>query len=658
MRVKEKRIFVGDFETTVFSGQTRTDVWASAFVELFDDNVTVVGCIEDSLKFLIDLNSEVVCYYHNLKFDGMFWLSYLKNNPDFTEASYIDVDEEIGEIVKFYDTKNMPDNSYSYLISSMGTWYFLKIKVNGKIIELRDSLKLLPFSVKEIGKSFETKHKKTDIEYTGYRYPNCPISDEELEYIKNDVLVVKEALEIMYNEGHKKMTIGSCCLNEFKKPYHLKEWKSLYPDLTTFPLDPEIYGSKTIFDYVEKSYRGGWCYLVEGKENKVFKNGITLDVNSLYPSVMHSESNNRYPIGKPNVYEGRHIPNYIRDGELNERYYYFIRFKCKFKLKDGFLPTLQIKHNMYYKPREMLKSIDFYLAKEKKYVPYIIGENGVKIEAKPTLTMTQTDYILFKKHYNLYDVEFLDAMEFGSTIGEFDNYINHYKEIKLNSKGAKRTLAKLFLNNLYGKMATKPASDYKIAYLNEDGSIGFFNQIANDKVAGYMPIGAAITSYARAFTITAAQKNFYGADKAGFIYADTDSIHCDLPIEKINGVVLHDKDFLCWKLENEWDEGIFVRPKTYLEKTGNNYDIKCAGMPERCKMLFIESIEHPFPIKLDELDDKRKKLYSSLTLKEKSFIAKKRSITDFKSGLSIYGKLIPKNIAGGTLLVTTEYTIK
>ena len=29
------------------------------------------------------------------------------------------------------------------------------------------------------------------------------ITDEEMEYIKNDVLVLKEALEFMFVEGHK-----------------------------------------------------------------------------------------------------------------------------------------------------------------------------------------------------------------------------------------------------------------------------------------------------------------------------------------------------------------------------------------------------------------------------------------------------------------------
>lgn len=57
------------------------------------------------------------------------------------------------------------------------------------------------------------------MEYKGFRYPNCPITDEERHYIENDVLVLKEALEICMNEGHDKLTVGSSCLSEFKSHF-------------------------------------------------------------------------------------------------------------------------------------------------------------------------------------------------------------------------------------------------------------------------------------------------------------------------------------------------------------------------------------------------------------------------------------------------------
>lgn len=40
--------------------------------------------------------------------------------------------------------------------------------------------------------------KERDREYTGYSYAGYEITEEEQKYIANDVLVVKEALETMF----------------------------------------------------------------------------------------------------------------------------------------------------------------------------------------------------------------------------------------------------------------------------------------------------------------------------------------------------------------------------------------------------------------------------------------------------------------------------
>ena len=215
MKQREYRYFMGDFETTVYKGQVNTEVWASALVELFSDKVTILHSITETFDYLVSLNCNVVVYYHNLKFDGAFWLSYLLVDKKFTQAYDKIGDKETD--VKWKQQFKMFNNTFKYSISDRGTWYSIIVKVKNHFIEIRDSLKLLPFSVKRIGESFGTKHKKLDMEYTGFRYAGCEITKEEQEYIANDVLVVKEALEIMFKQGHNKLTIGSCCLEEYKK---------------------------------------------------------------------------------------------------------------------------------------------------------------------------------------------------------------------------------------------------------------------------------------------------------------------------------------------------------------------------------------------------------------------------------------------------------
>lgn len=650
MKARKYRYFACDFETTVYENQDHTEVWAAGISELFTDRVEVFHSIVDFFDYLKSENSNIIAYFHNLKFDGNFILSYLIKDLGFSQ-SIIPTNDEATEFYKTPTTK-MENNSVSYNISDMGQWYTITVKLNNRIIEFRDSLKLLPFTLKRIGESFGTKHKKLEMEYKGYRYAGCEITDEEISYIKNDVYVLKEALEIMFSEGHDKLTIGACCLSEFKNIITKELYDEIFPDVYEMPLDSSIFGTETIGDYIRKAYRGGWCYLVKGKENKIFTNGTTADVNSLYPSMMHSQSGNIYPIGTPIFWEG----NYVPEEAIGNNKYFFVTIRTRFYIKPNYLPFIQIKNNLQYRSNESLETSDYYDKKTGKYYTKTVDPFGNISDTKLTITMTQTDYILFLEHYNTVDFEILHGCYFNAYSGIFDDYIDKYKQIKTTTKGAKRELAKLFLNNLYGKMAASKDSSYKYAFVKEDKSLGFQSVISKDKTPGYIPVGAAITSYARNFTIRAAQANYHGKNKRGFIYADTDSIHCDLKPEEIKGIKVHPTDFCAWKLESGWDKAIFARQKTYIEhitiEDGNTIEkpynnIKCAGMPDKCKILLNYSLTGTKPENIEDY-----------TIPEQIFLQEKRSYEDFKLGLIVPGKLRPVRINGGVLLVDTTYEMR
>ena len=343
--------------------------------------------------------------------------------------------------------------------------------------------------------------------------------------------------------------------------------------------------------------------------------------------------------------------------------YFFIRIKTKFYLKKGKLPFIQIKGNMLYKGTESLQTSDVFDKVTGKYYDKYIDIDGNTCDTRVELTLTMTDYFLILEHYELVDFEILDGCYFYSEVGIFDEYIDKYAKIKMTSKGARRTLAKLFLNNLYGKMASSTDSSFKLAYVKDDNSIGFINITAKDKEAGYIPVGSAITSYARNFTIRAAQANYHGIEEHGFIYADTDSIHCDLPPEQITGIKVHETDFCAWKLESCWDRAIFTRQKTYIEhvthedlqKIENPYNnIKCAGMPQRCKDLFELSMSG----KAVYEDYKENTPVNRFLFNQVTHEAIVRTFDDFKIGLNVPGKLIPKRIDGGVLLVETTYQMR
>lgn len=641
MKARKFKIYACDFETTVFKGQTFTEVWSACFCELYKKDVKIMHSIEDFFNYFFSLNENIKMYFHNLKFDGSFILSYLLKDLKYEQA-YEKMNGD-GSVVRWLETKDMKNNSIKYSISEMGQWYYIIVKKNNKIIEIRDSLKLLPFSLESIGKSFDTEHKKLKMKYEGYRYAGCEITPEEQQYIKNDVLVLKEGLEIMFNEKHDSLTIGSCCLNEYKTIMTKPLIERLFPNITEYSINVPV-EFKNADEYVRKSYKGGWCYLKKGCENTIYNNGTTADVNSLYPSVMHSESGNYYPVGLPTFWSGNYIP------EIAKEKYYFIRIKTRFYLKKGFLPCIQVKNTYRYKSTEWLETSDFYDKKTNKYYKKYLDINGNEQNTQVILTLTMTDFELIKEHYNLIDFEILDGCYFDKEIGLFDEYINKYKKIKLSSKGAKKTLAKLYLNNLYGKTATNTDSSFKVAYIKDDLSLGFYGVYACDKKPFYIPVGSAITSYARNFTIRAAQKNYNN-----FMYADTDSIHCNCSPNEIKGIRVDDKNFLCWKLESCWDEGLFVRQKTYIEHiVAENlqsidkpyYNVKCAGMPEPCKQLFLKSIGEDINIDDFNINDDAK-----------NFLKKKRTIKDFKVGLCVPLKLRPVQINGGVVLTETFYTM-
>ena len=645
------KTFIADFETTVYDGQEDTEVWASALADIDDieDNVFVFHSIGETLDYIKFLDEDCTLYYHNLKFDGNFWLWYLIHELNFKQG--YDVLDDGTFVMK--KPKDLDNNEVVYCISDMGQWYTVDFKYRGHKITLKDSLKLLPFSVKKIGKDFKTKHQKLEMEYKGKRYAGCNITDEELQYIKNDVLVMKEALIIMFSEGHNKLTIGSCCLAEYKKILGKYDFEKDFPRLDEIHLDPVDFGVDNADAYIRKSYKGGWCYLVEGANDRIYTKGTTADVNSLYPSMMHSQSGNIYPHGKPCFFKGEPPAKAL----LPNRYY-FIRIRTRFYLKRGKLPFIQIKGNPRYKSTEMLTTSDYKDRKTGEYHKTFTDRNGVVHDSIVELTLTCTDWKLMQEHYDLVDLEILDGCWFFARKGMFDEYIDIYKKIKMESKGAQRQIAKLFLNNLYGKLATSPISSFKVAFLKDDESLGYHIQCESDKDPVYIAAGSAITSYSRNFTIRAAQANYHGADKRGFKYADTDSIHCDLDPDEIKGIKVDDNDFCCWKLESNWDKAIFVRQKTYIEHITHEdrkpiekpyYNIKAAGMPQTCKDLLNISLEGAKKEDIEKYKDDKEKL---------DFITKKRTMLDFKTGLTISGKLTPKCIKGGVILEETYFTLR
>lgn len=651
-------IYAADFETTVYSGQAFTEVWSSAFcpvrtksqqrkksVPPCQANCIVHHSIDDSYTWLMmNFNYDIILYYHNLKFDGSFWVDFLLKH---------------GWTYCRREKKSDPKNPFTFetCISDLGMWYYIKLYFIDHVVEIRDSLKLLPMSLDKIGKSFKTRHQKLSMTYEGKRYAGCEITPNELNYICNDVIVLAEALEEMFKRGHNQLTIGSCALSEYKKSIPTMMYKSIFPNLQQIEL-PKDYGAENADQYIRKAYRGGWCYADQRRTGTRQGLGCTADVNSLYPSMMQSDSGNYYPIGLPHFFKG--MPPMEITG--NPEIYYFLRFSCSFTIKDNYLPFVQIKNSPFYPGTEMLiNSRPWFGGKQYDYINELITEQCYNDIV--TLTMTCKDFDLFCEHYHVDNLTYLDGVWFHAKIGIFDDYINKYAELKQKSTGAERAICKLFLNSLYGKLSSSNDSSYKRPVLYADKVI--YQEVEEYKKQPlYIAAGSAVTSYARCFTIRAAQKNY-----DSFCYADTDSIHCVCRPEELKGVPVDPVKFNHWKIESTWDYAYFVRQKTYIEHVIQEdeknctpyYNIKAAGLPDRCKDLFIEGMTQT---------EEQRKQHSTRVLntpesmsygpeyQKDVFLSQIYTVEDFKPGLIIPGKLVPFRIPGGIVLKESLFTIR
>lgn len=153
------------------------------------------------------------------------------------------------------DKKEAKDKTFTTLISDFGvfyqiTIYFKKTNSYTKKVTILDSLKIIPFSVKVIAKSFGLQESKLEIDYQKERSKNHTLTAEEKEYIKNDVVIVAKALNVLFNEGLVQMTQGSNALHDFKKMKNKRAYGHFFPEL------PE-----DIDEDIRKAYKGGFTYL-------------------------------------------------------------------------------------------------------------------------------------------------------------------------------------------------------------------------------------------------------------------------------------------------------------------------------------------------------------------------------------------------------------
>ena len=576
MAIKNQRL-VADFETTTDPGDLR--VWATCAVDIDSLDVVHLGSdIEGFFEYL--KNKNIRGYFHNLKFDGEFILADLERNGYTYVTGVHDDGPRKGE------RKALQSMEYTALITDDGLWYSLEVmfnridKTHYHKVTFYDSLKKLPFKAAKIAKDFELEVSKGSIDYRKHRPKGYVMTDDEKEYIITDCRIIARALKIQFSEGLTRMTNAGDAMGYYKEVVGRGNFEKRFPVLPV-ELDANI----------RKAYKGGFVYLNPKYKGAEGLQGKQYDVNSLYPWAMYDQL---LPYGYPVFFTGKPV-------DIDQYPLYIVRLKCTFRVKTGFIPMLQLKNTGRYAETEYLTTSEY-------------KQGNYTVNDPVEMTLTSVDLKLFREHYDVDDLTYLDGFRFKGMAGLFRGYIDHWMKVKETTTGAKRQLAKLQLNSLYGRFALSTKARKKKPYLDEDEIIHFDYGDYEEREPVYTAVACFITAYARDKTIRSAQAHY---DR--FIYADTDSLKL-VGYDEPEGLEIHPTMLGAWKDEGDFDNSKWIRAKTYMTTVNGKTKVTCAGMPDNVK----EQVTYE----------------------------------NFRPGSTFNGKLMPRRYPGGIILEDTTFTIK
>lgn len=388
-------------------------------------------------------------------------------------------------------------------------------------IEFRDSYILSGYNLESLADNL-VKHKNKkligNLDYSLIRHHNTDITDEELEYMENDVTIIlnyiNEQIEQygniikipLTNTGRVREYVKhKCYYNEGKSKYKSSKskrnnYRFIMENLTL---------EKDEYLKLKRTFMGGFTHSNPINTDKVLQGVHSIDFISSYPSVMIAE---KFPMGKG------FTPS--KDEILKNGYdYYMNNFCCVLNIS-----VQNLKNEFVY---------DSYLSESKcKMEGDKLINNGRVFSAEYLNTyMTDVDYTIFKRCYKWDRIEIHDIICYPKGYLPkpiIESILTLYQD-KTSLKGVKGKeveylLSKGMLNATYGMTVTDIVKD-EITYTNEWGvePVSLETEIENYNTKKsrflFYPWGVWVTAYAR-------RNLWLGilSFKEDYIYSDTDSI--------------------------------------------------------------------------------------------------------------------------------------
>ena len=637
---KHVKHMTGDFETCKTPDLSDVRVWAWGLADIDNYNFEHGTTIDGFMNRILSNNDILDIGFHNLKFDGNFIIPQLyKMGYKYLDGKTFRQRWEQGEDLS---------RTFTHSITIMGQWFSITIVKDTfataktpAFVHIWDTNKLFTSKLKEVGKQYCKTYKKLDEDdafYEQIRPLDHQLTDDEYKYLRNDCLVLAEALKselarygkIYRTKASKAFSFfKECCINEYADyNYYQMKYVGLKQHVVPYIEDmPDLEGA--IFNYLpshirevirkrkikmseeykyhiknyeqwielKASYRGGISFVnPKIKEQSITDKIMVLDVNSMYPSVLRN---------KPLPF-GRMVK---REGEPPKDKMWIACARVSFRLKHDYnLPCIQIKE--LYGRDWLAESTDY------------MQRGRATRYNEDYLTFTSVDYETFCENYNFVVHEWLWYYEFAT----FDNedgkrFVDKYYKAKQDAdhiieKVKKRHNnieelyeqdeeyikamldrfeAKLILNSAYGKFGTRYILASQDSYFDEElkmvkftGDVINFEKEPEDPSHFYLPYASFVTSYARQMLVRG-----WNSFKGKALYCDTDSLHIrgdkDAISDELAPFVDWEKtgELGLWKIEGEFDKGRYIRAKTYIEigKKGDKekVNIVCAGATDAVK---------------------------------------------------------------------------
>ena len=485
-----------------------------------------------------------------------------------------------------------------------------------------DTLKIMNKSLDEIAKKVvkidDKFYKMSDqYDYEYVRPENHILTELELNYLYNDVYILKEFLRQFYIPlGITAKTASGIAFNCFIKDKWgnkgLYEFNKMFPNMYEYPFIKNI----------KKSYKGGWtfCYPDYRGKHLIYINGCSIDINSSYPSVI---ANKPLPYGIPKLYKG-YIPS--DNNHINLLTIEFNGFKNKFENDNfGFFQASYLNMKEYANLGTDYLSTNIIDGELKGYS---IDSPQTERRFKYYIWEFELDSIM--EHTEFIDLIVTETLQFKSETGFFkdtvDKFIDMKNQGKKDNNECLTQFAKLVLNSFYGKLGSN-IERMERTLICDDELLKFETTDIEyeSNIKYYPPFASAVTAWARNNLRDTCYKLCVkdGKFEPNVLYCDTDSIYSLLTSDEIInrcGNIIDKYKLGAWDLEKEYKEFKCIGSKKYMytEKTGK-INCKCAGLPKDARDII--------------------------------------TYEQFHLGNSFEGKLALKKVVGGYLLIPTKFML-